>query len=261
MSDSKIFMRYDEFSEEALASINAIKAAFFDLLGRENFTQRALKEMAKSLGAEFASYQLYDHSMQNLIFEESSKELLTASLDKLPFGDTIQQVPELKYLNGISGVYSDPLVEARSHETRLASQVELPVGVGDVIYSLMQDKSGLLHLLAICHSNSDFRELDGAMVHHLFPTFIKSYKCNRLIADRLRDIQDTPPLTTRELEVLYLIADGKTNSDIGRELAISGRTVDKHCSNIFDKMGFENRNVAIRYVLDQKTAQFYGSEA
>lgn len=246
-------------SEEDRIAINAVKAAFFDLLGKENFTSGALDELAQSLRAEFASYHLYDQSMEHLLLEASSGLNIISVLEQLPASDALQFGNKIKDLSGYSWIHSDPLVEAECHETRLAPHVGLPIGVRNVIYSVLRDSSGFAHLLAVCRSETVFAERDRSMAHHLFPTFIKSHKCNRLIIERLQDIQDKPPLTKRELEVLYLIADGKTNSDIGKQLNISGRTVDKHCSNLFEKMGFENRNTATRYVLDLKAAQFYAS--
>ena len=51
-------------------------------------------------------------------------------------------------------------------------------------------------------------------------------------------------LTGRELEVLRILAAGATNRSIGEQLAISERTVDRHVSNIFDKLGVTSRTEA-----------------
>lgn len=54
-------------------------------------------------------------------------------------------------------------------------------------------------------------------------------------------------LTQRELEVLRLIATGKTNKAIASELFISERTVDRHVSNIFMKLDVTSRAAATAY--------------
>ena len=58
---------------------------------------------------------------------------------------------------------------------------------------------------------------------------------------------DTDGLTPRELQVLRLVAAGGTNKAIADELTLSGRTVDRHVSNIFAKLGVSSRAAATAY--------------
>jgi DNA-binding NarL/FixJ family response regulator len=51
-------------------------------------------------------------------------------------------------------------------------------------------------------------------------------------------------LTPRELEVLRLVATGKTNKAIAAELFLSDRTVERHLSNIFKKLNVNSRTAA-----------------
>ena len=51
-------------------------------------------------------------------------------------------------------------------------------------------------------------------------------------------------LTARELQVLRLIATGKTNKAIARELSLSEKTIDRHVSNIFTKVNVTSRAAA-----------------
>ena len=51
-------------------------------------------------------------------------------------------------------------------------------------------------------------------------------------------------LTAREAEVLYWVAQGKSNPDIATILGAGVRTVHKHVENIFRKLGLETRNAA-----------------
>ena len=57
----------------------------------------------------------------------------------------------------------------------------------------------------------------------------------------LKDKEDGTDLTTRELEVLRLVVDGKTNDQIGVSLGISVKTVENHLHAIFRKMGVISR--------------------
>jgi DNA-binding NarL/FixJ family response regulator len=51
-------------------------------------------------------------------------------------------------------------------------------------------------------------------------------------------------LTSREMEVLYWVACGKTNRDIGDILGLSPRTVNKHLEHVYVKLGVETRTAA-----------------
>ena len=57
-------------------------------------------------------------------------------------------------------------------------------------------------------------------------------------------------LSARERQVLALIADGLSNTDIGERLAISEKTVRNHASNVFDKLGVWSRAQAIVFARD-----------
>ena len=57
----------------------------------------------------------------------------------------------------------------------------------------------------------------------------------------------TKSLTSREMEVLRLVALGKNNSEIARQLFISLNTVTRHMTNIFLKTGTTNRVEAAVY--------------
>jgi DNA-binding NarL/FixJ family response regulator len=57
-------------------------------------------------------------------------------------------------------------------------------------------------------------------------------------------------LTAREVEVLRLIATGKTNRAIAGELFLSEKTVARHVSNIFGKLGLSSRAAATAYAYE-----------
>jgi DNA-binding NarL/FixJ family response regulator len=59
--------------------------------------------------------------------------------------------------------------------------------------------------------------------------------------------RDTHGLTPRELEVLRLVAAGRTNKAIAAELILSERTVERHVSNIFVKVGVSSRSAATAF--------------
>ncbi|MFJ2706768.1 response regulator [Streptomyces sp. NPDC087428] len=73
-------------------------------------------------------------------------------------------------------------------------------------------------------------------------------------AARIRPVDGTPhdiPLTPRELEVLRLIADGFSNSEIAVTLLISHETVKTFVSRILSKLGLRDRVQAVVYAYRQ----------
>jgi DNA-binding CsgD family transcriptional regulator len=58
---------------------------------------------------------------------------------------------------------------------------------------------------------------------------------------------DSHGLTNRELEVLSMLCAGKTNREIAADLVLSVRTVDRHVSNLYAKLGVSSRAAATTY--------------
>ena len=52
--------------------------------------------------------------------------------------------------------------------------------------------------------------------------------------------------------MLRLLAAGRTNKAIAAELVLSERTVDRHVSNIFTKLGVSSRTAATAYAYKQQ---------
>lgn len=65
--------------------------------------------------------------------------------------------------------------------------------------------------------------------------------------DRARPVE---PLSEREIEVLGLLASGKTNSEVARELFVSVGTVKSHTGNIYRKLEARNRAEAVARARD-----------
>ncbi|MEP6893759.1 MAG: helix-turn-helix transcriptional regulator, partial [Gaiellaceae bacterium] len=63
---------------------------------------------------------------------------------------------------------------------------------------------------------------------------------------------DTYGLTVRELQVLRLVAAGKSNKAIAGELVLSERTVDRHVSNIFAKLLVSSRAAATAFAYERR---------
>jgi DNA-binding NarL/FixJ family response regulator len=75
------------------------------------------------------------------------------------------------------------------------------------------------------------------------------------VASRLMSRMRAPAeenLSTREIEVLQLVARGTSNKEIGKQLHISTATVKTHLIHIFDKLGVKDRTSAVTVALERR---------
>jgi DNA-binding NarL/FixJ family response regulator len=69
---------------------------------------------------------------------------------------------------------------------------------------------------------------------------------------RRADRAEKQRLTPRELQVLRLVAAGRTNKAIAAELVLSERTIDRHVSNMFAKLHVSSRSAATAYAYEHR---------
>lgn len=82
-------------------------------------------------------------------------------------------------------------------------------------------------------------------------------------AQRLATTEQPPAtgaLTAREVEVLRLVATGASNREVADTLVISGRTVARHLSNMFTKLGISSRSAATAYAYEHGLVESVSSE-
>jgi DNA-binding CsgD family transcriptional regulator len=105
-----------------------------------------------------------------------------------------------------------------------------------------------LLMAAVCErrGDQDGRRLELDAARKLF-TQLGAEPCLVRVADQFERATPSGPagsLSERETQVLRLLAAGKMNRDIAEALFISEKTVARHVSNIFDKLGVSNRSGA-----------------
>jgi DNA-binding CsgD family transcriptional regulator len=94
----------------------------------------------------------------------------------------------------------------------------------------------------------DFSERDRAILTLLRPHLHRAYR----VAEQRR--HPVPRLTPRQNELLRLLAAGRTNSQIARQLGISEGTVRTHLETIYDKLGVSSRTAAVTRALADRMA-------
>ena len=112
-----------------------------------------------------------------------------------------------------------------------------------------------LLLASVCErrGDRDGRRLELESALRLF-TELDARPCLARIAESMNrpSRHSAGQLSEREIQVLRLLAAGKTNRDIGEELFISEKTVARHVSNIFDKLGVSSRAGATAWAYQHK---------
>jgi DNA-binding NarL/FixJ family response regulator len=64
-----------------------------------------------------------------------------------------------------------------------------------------------------------------------------------------RDRSPPSTLTERELDVLRLLGEGRTNREIARALVLSNKTVEHHLDHIYNKLGVSCRTAAVVFAV------------
>jgi DNA-binding NarL/FixJ family response regulator len=83
----------------------------------------------------------------------------------------------------------------------------------------------------------------------LYPPAVATLVRDYLDGARLGEAPPEDPLTTRELEVVKLIAEGHTSEEIAAQLVLSKKTVERHRANVLGKLGMRNRVDLTRYAI------------
>jgi DNA-binding NarL/FixJ family response regulator len=89
-----------------------------------------------------------------------------------------------------------------------------------------------------------------AEAHATFVRIGAKPDAHRLIPEPARRLPGG--LTEREVEVLRLVATGKSNPQIATALVLSEKTVARHLSNIFGKLDVSSRTAAAAYAFEHR---------
>jgi DNA-binding NarL/FixJ family response regulator len=83
-------------------------------------------------------------------------------------------------------------------------------------------------------------------------TVLEPAMLTRLMAEPGGSRAAASGLTKRELAVLKLLVDGLHNKQVAKRLGISLRTVERHCDNIYDKLGVGSRTEAVVWAISSR---------
>jgi DNA-binding CsgD family transcriptional regulator len=127
------------------------------------------------------------------------------------------------------------------HELMLTLPDELGVAAGTA--RRVPGPGWTVRLFLFRGPGGDFAETDRALLTLLRPHLHQAY----LDAERRR--QPWPGLTSRQWQVLELLAGGHTNGQIARRLGVSEGTIRTHLENIYRRLGVTSRTAAVTRAL------------
>jgi DNA-binding NarL/FixJ family response regulator len=115
---------------------------------------------------------------------------------------------------------------------------------------LMKDASADEFVSSIRRVYEGEKVLPGSLNESLFSEIVK-HKANDPKEEK--KIIESIRMTSRERQVVALIAEGMTNKEIARDLHVSSYTVKSHVHNILEKLTLHNRLQIARYVYDSES--------
>lgn len=112
-------------------------------------------------------------------------------------------------------------------------------GVEDEIVACLPAVPGSSLRLLLRRSSGGFSEREKLLMALLRPHLHAVYQ------DRQRRLSGVPKLTSRQWELLQLVAAGLSNAAIAHQLNLSYGTVRKHLENIYARLGVSSRTAAV----------------
>ena len=199
-------------------------------------------------------HDLFRTGLKTLLEEQGIRVVGEAANGQAALRLVTEVAPEVVIMDlnmpGLSGVATTREVTSLSPLTRVVV-LTISSDDNDVMDAVMAGACGYLL------KDSSIHDLVGGIRAAAAGESLISPQIAAKVLQRLRaqatstDVAEkvTAELSDREIEVLKLIANGKDNAEIARDLYISPKTVKNHISNILMKLQIENRIQAAVYAV------------
>lgn len=263
------FGHLESAMQEAETSVSVLDDAFVALQMARLSLLRGELPRAKQI---ISAYELDKVGAKTyyLLWETTQLVLLRAKVAEQiaapgPF-DFTQNKPASPLIETISS-----LVEEAERRERITSAIEALILRSYVFHAAGNHPAaaeGLSHALTLGAQGGYVRIFadEGGQLLHLLEKYRPQLHAPRTYTDQILGIlrqenthhaprtthtvpltpaDNTVPLTRRELDILALLAAGKTNQEIAAERILTVNTVKKHVANILAKLGVTNRTQAV----------------
>jgi DNA-binding CsgD family transcriptional regulator len=170
--------------------------------------------------------------------------------------ETIASANRSDYLDALAG-YARASVALASGDTGVAPALRSAWAAYrdlDAPYEAARARE-LLGLAYVAQGDTASAEMEFDAARAAFEQLLAAPDAERLRRRSGARAVSLGALTARELEILTLVATGKTNRAIANDLVISEKTVARHLSNIFDKIGVSSRSAVTAFAYEHGLAK------
>lgn len=230
------------------------------LEGQEPYPLELLQRLRELIPSAVVSYQETDLGARRYVnvvsddlsaddFDDADDDTLYWRFGPCPIADYRARTGDLTTIR-----MSDIVGRARYHELPVYREYFKPFAIENALdLGLAAGRDWYRSVLLLRErGDPDFSERDRVVMETLRPHFrareaLAALREALVRAPSVAGGQAAPPdlpLTTREREVIALVADGKTNTEIAAELWVTPGTVKKHLENVYLKLGVRSRAAA-----------------
>lgn len=214
-----------------------------------------LTRLRELIPSDAVTFVMLDSQRQEAVMGQEVTDVPISDEDY----DTLEPVFWKHYWQSPAACYPDVSGDLRSvmiqsdfygdralHATPMYNEFLKPNGINErlMMVCLPSQPGRVLRLLFWRGPGPDFTQRDRDLLTLLRPHLYHTYR----LQQRRQDPR--PQLTSRQWELLHLVAAGHTNGQIGRRLSISETTVRKHLEHIFERLQVTSRTAAVTRAFD-----------
>lgn len=220
------------------------------LAGERPFTPETLDALNRLIPSDEVAYCELDHVQQRVIdyidtngSDGGDDDVFWAIVDDHPLCRHQSAYADFSAMR-----LSDVVSRRRLVNSRIYAEWFRPAGLeAELEVGIARSRARTRNFL-LDRAHGDFSARDRAVLELVRPHLARIEETTRLrAAAGASQPGELDLLTTREAEILDLVAAGLTNAAIAERLWISPGTVKKHLDNIYAKLGVANRTAAVAW--------------
>ena len=177
------------------------------------------------------------------VFKKESPDVVLLDLD-MPGMNGVEVMQKIKSIDN-----SVPIVILTAHGDISMAVEAVKCGAYDFILKPPDFESLIMTIKTAIGSPDNKTGEKSKKFYDMFKEHLLEHIRQNNSRDAQRDLYET--LTKREIEILYLTAQGLSCTKIALQLSISPRTVETHRTNLMRKLGLNNKSEIIRFALKQ----------